>query len=89
MKNKMNIKHKIELFRANCKLCDYTENELKKATHDCEIIIYRPEDCIDGSCCIKAENYGVNAVTAIIINGKLAITGKTNTEQIKKLLKGR
>lgn len=81
------MKHKIELFRANCKLCDYTENEIKKAVCDkCEIVVYRPEDCIDGSCCIKAESYGVRAVPSIIIDGNLVITGKASSKEIKKCL---
>lgn len=78
--------HKIEFFRANCRLCDYTENEIKKAVHDEEVVVYRPEDCIDGNCCIKAENYGVKAVPSIVIDGKLAVTGKSSSEEIKKIL---
>ncbi len=81
------MKHKIELFRANCKLCDYTENELRKAVcSECEVIVYKPESCIDGSCCVKAENYGIKAVPTIVIDGKLSMTGKINADEIKKHL---
>ncbi len=81
------MKHKIELFRANCKLCDYTEGELRKAVCDsCKVIVYRPEDCIDGSCCIKAGNYGIKAVPAIVIDEKLAVTGKVSSRELKKYL---
>ncbi len=82
------MRHKIELFRANCKLCDYAEEELKEVVcGKCEIIIYKPEDCVDGSCCVKAENYGVKAVPSIVIDGKLALTGKSNSQKIKDILK--
>lgn len=81
------MKHKIELFRANCRLCDYTESELKKAVCDeCEVIVHRPEDCIDGSCCIKAENYGIKAVPSIVVDGKLAHVGKLSAEEFKKYI---
>jgi hypothetical protein len=79
--------HKIELFRANCKLCDYTEREVRKAVRgEYMIVVYRPEDCVDGSCCIKAESYGVKAVPSIVIDGKLAATGKIGSGEIKKIL---
>lgn len=80
--------HRIELFRADCKLCDYTEAELRKAVGDeCEVTVYRPEDCVDGSCCLKAEGYGVTAVPSTVIDGKLVITGKTGSEEFRKILK--
>lgn len=81
------MKHKIELFRANCKLCDYTEGEIRKAIcNKCELIVYRPEDCVDGSCCVKAENYGVKAVPSIVVDGKIAHTGKLSAEEFEKLI---
>ena len=74
------MKNKIELFRANCKLYDFTEAELKKdVCEECEVIVYKPEDCVDGSCCIKAENYGIKAVPSIVINKELVATGKSNS----------
>ncbi len=81
------MKHKIEFFRANCKMCDYTESELRKAVCEkCEIIVYKPEDCVDGSCCVKAEGYGIKAVPSIVIDGKLAVTGKISSEELRKHL---
>lgn len=81
------MKHKIELFRANCKLCDYTEREIMRVVcNECEFIVYRPEDCVDGSCCRKAEGYGVKAVPSIVIDGKLVVIGKIGSEELKKYL---
>ena len=31
----------------------------------------------------KAEQYGVNGVPAIAVNGRLVLTGKPNTEQLQ------
>ena len=81
------MRRRIELFRANCKLCDYTESEIKKVIpKETEIIVYRLEDCVNGSCCVKAEKYGVKAVPSIVIDGKLAVTGKINSKEFERYL---
>ncbi len=52
----------------------------------CSLIIYKPEDCKDGSCCIKAEKYGIKAVQSVVIDGKIAVVGKTTEDEIRNAL---
>jgi len=66
----------VELFRANCKLCDQMEKLLRNLLPaDANLWIHRAEECVDGSCCILAEKYGIRAVPSVVVNGKVIQTG--------------
>ena len=71
----------IEIFTADCPLCDETVKLVQElACSSCQVSVYdlrEPKDLA------QAEQYGVNGVTAIAVNGRLVLTGKPNTEQLK------
>ena len=73
------IKRQIEIFTADCPLCDETVQMVQELTcPDCEVSVYNLRQEQE-----KAQQYGVNAVPAIAINGRLILTGKPNLEQLR------
>lgn len=76
-------KRQVEIFTANCPLCDETVklvNEL--ACSSCQVSVYDLREPADLA---KAEQYGVNGVPAIAIDGRLMLTGKPNTDQLQAI----
>ena len=76
-------KRQVEIFTANCPLCDETVklvNEL--ACSSCQVSVYDLREPADLA---KAERYGINGVPAIAINGRLMLTGKPNTDQLQAI----
>ena len=76
-------KRQVEIFTANCPLCDETVklvNEL--ACSSCQVSVY---DLSEPADLAKAEQYGINGVPAIAINGRLMLTGKPNTDQLQAI----
>ncbi len=72
-------KRQIEIFTADCPLCDETVQMVQELTcPDCEVSVYNLRQEQE-----KAHQYGINAVPAIAINGKLVLTGKPNLEQLR------
>lgn len=67
------MKRKIEIFTANCPVCDPVVkmvNEL--ACDNCEVTIYDMiKQCDDKTCLNKAKEYGVLRIPAVAIDGKL------------------
>lgn len=75
----MMTKRQIEIFTADCSLCDETVQMVQELTcPDCEVSVYNLRQDQE-----KAQQYGVNAVPAIAINGRLVLTGKPNLEQLR------
>ncbi|MCC5668360.1 thioredoxin family protein [Nostoc sp. CHAB 5784] len=73
------VKRQIEIFTADCSLCDETVQMVQELTcPDCEVSVYNLRQEQE-----KAQQYGVNAVPAIAINGRLVLTGKPNLEQLR------
>ncbi len=77
-------KRQIEIFTADCPLCDETVRMVQKlACSNCEVLVY---DLRLGhnqpTTRAKAEQYGVEAVPAIAINGALVLTGKPTQAQL-------
>lgn len=63
-------KRKIEIFSAGCPVCDEVVSLVKSvACPSCEIEVL---DMLDGAIATRAKQYGVRAVPAVVINGKLA-----------------
>jgi hypothetical protein len=76
---------KIELFIADCKLCDRTLDILKENFPNLEIDIHRSSECTDGSCCSLAEQYGVGAVPSLVVDGEVALVGLPDEHDIRLL----
>ncbi len=90
-------KRQVEIFTADCPLCDETVNTVigqagetpasltvkmvrELACSSCQVSVYDLREKTDLA---KAEQYGVNGVPAIAVNGRLVLTGKPNTEQLQ------
>lgn len=74
-------KRQIEIFTADCPLCDETVRLVQAlACPSCEVTVYRLQEEQE-----KATHYGVNAVPAIAINGTLVLTGKPNQAQLEAI----
>jgi len=71
----------IEIFTADCPLCDETVQLVQELTcPSCEVSVY---DLRENESREKAQQYGVNAVPAIAINGTLVLTGKPSRERLQ------
>ena len=74
-------KRQVEIFTADCPLCDETVKLVRElACSSCQVSVYDLREKTDLA---KAEQYGVNGVPAIAVNGRLVLTGKPNTEQLQ------
>ena len=80
-----NLKHKIEVFTADCPLCVDTLKAVREATKEygCEVIEYK---CKGTECCEPAKDYGIKAVPSIIMDGKIAHVGKLSVEEFRKYI---
>lgn len=76
---------KVEIFLADCKLCEKFLSIMREIFKHSEIEIHRASECKDGSCCKRAEEVGVKAVPALVIDGKLVQTGVPDENEIEKL----
>jgi glutaredoxin 3 len=66
----MNAKRKIEIFSAGCSACDDTIAMVRQlACSSCEIEVL---DMHDPQIAAKAKQYGVRAVPAVAVDGRLA-----------------
>jgi hypothetical protein len=66
-------KRKIEVFTAGCTVCSPVVDMVKSmACSDCEVIVYNlAEPCESRECIDKAKTYGIKALPAVAVNGKL------------------
>ncbi len=76
---------RIELFLADCKLCERMENVIRSYFGDLEIEIHRASECVDGSCCIRAAEVGVRAVPTLAVNGRVVQVGLPTEEDLSRL----
>jgi glutaredoxin 3 len=66
----MAIKRRIEVFSAGCAACEETVAMVKRlACASCEVEIL---DMHDPAVAARAKSYGIGAVPAVVIDGKLA-----------------
>lgn len=79
------MKIKVEFFSAECRLCERTLDILKYNFPALEIDVHRASECKDGSCCALAEQYGVQAVPSLVVDGKVALVGLPDEHDIKSL----
>lgn len=78
-------KRLIEIFTGNCPLCDETVQLVRElACSNCEVQVY---DLREGHQALiylqKDQQYGVNAVPAIAIDGMLVLTGLPKRKQLE------
>lgn len=65
----MTPKRKVEVFTAGCELCDTAVELVKQvACASCEVSVMSMQD---ESAASKAKGYGVPAVPAVVVDGKL------------------
>lgn len=76
---------KIELFSADCKLCERTEVMLKHHFPKTDWIVHRAAECRDGRCCALAEQYGVRAVPSLVVDGQVVLVGLPSSEDLAQL----
>ena len=63
-------KRKVEVFTAGCGLCDETVALVERlACGSCEVSVH---DMHEAAVALKAKQYGVHSVPAVVIDGKLA-----------------
>ena len=67
------MKRNVEVFTANCPVCDPVVNMVREvACDDCEITIYDlVKQCEDQTCLDKLTEYQVKRVPAVAVDGKL------------------
>ncbi|OWY67801.1 thioredoxin family protein [cyanobacterium TDX16] len=80
-------KRQIEIFVADCPLCNETVRLVRELTcSGCEVSIYDLREGQTHSTYLeKAEQYGIQAVPALAVDGKLVLTGKPNQEQLRAI----
>ncbi|WP_298981401.1 glutaredoxin family protein [Caldilinea sp.] len=66
---------KVEVFSADCRLCDRTIALLQERFPSLSLIVHRSSECRDGSCCKLAAHYGVRAVPTIVVDGEIVQVG--------------
>lgn len=66
-------KRKIELFTAGCTVCEPVVEMVKSmACSSCDVVIYNlSQPCDTKECLEKVKAYGIKALPAIAVNGKL------------------
>ena len=63
-------KRKIEVFTAGCEICNETVEKVKSMACDCcEVVVYNV--LTEKESLNKAQAYGVKAIPAVAVNGKL------------------
>jgi len=82
------VGHTIEVFTAGCHLCEETMEIVQKAKcSECTVTEYNIREKCDSEICLKkAKEYGIKAVPAIAIDGKISIEGKPTARQVKDAL---
>lgn len=67
------MKRQVEIFTANCPVCEPVVQMVKELTCDnCEVTTYDVvKQCDDKSCLSKLSEYGVKRLPAVAVNGKL------------------
>ena len=69
----MATKRKVEVFTAECPVCEPTVELVRKvACPSCEVIVYDlREGCITNECRDKVKLYGITRLPAVAVNGDI------------------
>lgn len=67
------MKRQIEIFTANCPVCDPVVKTVEElACDECEVTIYdMVRMCEDKTCLNKIDTYSIHKILAVVVNGKL------------------
>jgi len=67
------MKRQVEVFTANCPVCDPVVKMIEElACDECEVTIYDlVKQCDDKTCLTKMNDYGIQKIPAVAVNGKL------------------
>lgn len=67
------MKRKVEVFTAGCPVCNPVINLVNEtADEHCEITVYDlVKQCEEKTCINKMNDYGINRVPSIVVDGKL------------------
>jgi len=67
------MKRTVEIFTAGCPVCDPVVKLVKETANDnCEITVYDlVKQCEEKICIDKMNDYGINRVPSIVVDGKL------------------
>ncbi len=77
---------RVELFRADCKLCDRMEGMIRSILPSgVDLVVHRAQDYRDGSCCRRAEAYGVRAVPTLVVDGQVVQVGLPDETRLVEL----
>ncbi len=80
---------RLELFSAGCRLCERTESLIRSFFPEMPLQVHKASECVDGSCCELAGNYGVKAVPTLVADGKIVCIGvpdELNLASLRQLL---
>tara|TARA_Y100001933_G_C18830917_1_gene493377 strand:+ start:175 stop:444 length:270 start_codon:yes stop_codon:yes gene_type:complete len=82
------MKRQIEVFTAGCPLCDPVVKMVKEIACDkCEITVYDlVKQCDDKICLTKMNEYGIQKIPAVAVNGKLLDCCKDSPITKEKLI---
>lgn len=82
------MKRKIEIFTANCPICDPVVKIVKDlACGSCELTVYDlVQQCENKECINKAREYGISKVPSVVVDGKLLSCCQDNTITKEDLL---
>lgn len=76
---------KVEMFSAECRLCERTLSIIEESFPRITVDVHKASECIDGSCCVLAEKYGVQAVPSLVVDGKVVQVGIPDEQDISRL----
>jgi len=77
---------KVEFFSADCRLCERTLGLLSARFPDVEIEVHRASECVDGSCCELAAQYGVRAIPSLVVDGRVVLVGVPDEQMLQGLV---
>jgi len=75
----------VEFFSADCRLCETALERWSQIFPISTMEIRRASECVDGSCCRRAAQVGVQAVPALAINGRVVFTGVPQPEDLERV----
>lgn len=82
------MKRQVEIFTANCPVCDPVVQMIKEMACDqCEVTTYDLlKQCDDKTCLAKMKAYGIKKIPAVAVNGKLLDCCKDRAITKEKLM---
>ena len=82
------MKRQVEVFTANCPVCDPVVQMIKELVCDeCEVTTYDlVKQCDDKTCLTKMNEYGIQKIPAVVVNEKLLDCCKDSAITKEKLM---